>query len=356
MGVPPWLLKLVIAFLKNRTMVVRYKGKVSSEKMLPGGGPQGTLLGLLLFIILINDLGFEGQSNQAGELVTCKQNIRKINEMHLKYVDDLTLVEAVTLKEQLTEVPIEQRPQPDNLHARTGHTLKPENSKVFNELEKTKMYAVKNGMKLNNKKTKLMLFNPALTLDFMPSFNLEKEEIELLEETKLLGLVITSNMSWSANTKYIVDRGNSKLWTLRRLKKLGASKEDLLDIFVKQVRSILEFAVPVWHSSITGDERLDIERIQKSAFHIILGSNYQSYSSALKVLGMETLNSRRTKLCKKFATKSVKNSKFKKWFKVNKKVSFTRQAQPKYCRVYSRTVRFEKSPLSYLTSILNSMK
>ena len=125
---------------------------------------------------------------------------------------------------------------------------------------------------------------------------------------------------------------------------------------MKQVRSILEFAVPVWHSSITGDERLDIERIQKSAFHIILGSNYQSYSSALKVLGMETLNSRRTKLCKKFATKSVKNSKFKKWFKVNKKVSFTRQAQPKYCRVYSRTVRFEKSPLSYLTSILNSMK
>ena len=147
MGVPSWLLKLVIAFLKNRTMVVRYKGKVSSEKMLPGGGPQGTLLGLLLFIILINDLGFEGQSNQAGELVTCKQNIRKINEMHLKYVDDLSLVEAVTLKEQLTEVPIEQRPQPDNFHARTGHTLKPENSKVFSELEKTKMYAVKNGMK-----------------------------------------------------------------------------------------------------------------------------------------------------------------------------------------------------------------
>ena len=44
-------------------------------------------------------------------------------------------------------------------------------------------------MKLNNKKTKLMLFDPALTLDFMPSFNLEMEEIELLEETKLLWLV-----------------------------------------------------------------------------------------------------------------------------------------------------------------------
>ena len=43
-----------------------------------------------------------------------------MNEMHLKYVDDLSLVEAVNLKEQLTEVSIELRPQPDNFHARTG--------------------------------------------------------------------------------------------------------------------------------------------------------------------------------------------------------------------------------------------
>ena len=53
MGVPAWLLKLVIAFLSDRRMIVRYKGKQSSVKNLPGGGPQGTLLGLLLFLVLI---------------------------------------------------------------------------------------------------------------------------------------------------------------------------------------------------------------------------------------------------------------------------------------------------------------
>ena len=52
MGVPGWLLRIVIAFLKNRKMLVRYKGKLSSIKSLPGGGPQGTLLGLLIFLIL----------------------------------------------------------------------------------------------------------------------------------------------------------------------------------------------------------------------------------------------------------------------------------------------------------------
>ena len=52
MGVPGCLLKVVIAFLKDRQMLVNYKGKQSSIKSLPGGGPQGTLLALLLFIVL----------------------------------------------------------------------------------------------------------------------------------------------------------------------------------------------------------------------------------------------------------------------------------------------------------------
>ena len=36
MGCPGWLLKVVIAFLTNRRMVVRHKGKQSSVKSLPG--------------------------------------------------------------------------------------------------------------------------------------------------------------------------------------------------------------------------------------------------------------------------------------------------------------------------------
>ena len=52
MGVPSWLYKIFIAFLSDRKMRVRYKGKQNSVKSLPGGGPHGTLLGLLLFIVL----------------------------------------------------------------------------------------------------------------------------------------------------------------------------------------------------------------------------------------------------------------------------------------------------------------
>ena len=85
MGVQPWLLKLVISFLSNRKMVVRYKGEVSSIKELPGGGPQGALLGLLLFLVLVNDIGFRDQSNENGEIITSKKRIKDCNELHLKY-------------------------------------------------------------------------------------------------------------------------------------------------------------------------------------------------------------------------------------------------------------------------------
>ena len=111
-------------------MVLWYKGEFSSLKSLPGGGPQGTLLGLFLFIILVNDLGFENQENNIGEIINFKKYVKKLNEIHLKYVDDITIAEAITMKNQLDEVPIENRPLPATLHERTGHVLLPQNSKT----------------------------------------------------------------------------------------------------------------------------------------------------------------------------------------------------------------------------------
>ena len=352
LGVPGWLLKLVIAFLQDRQMKVKYKGKYSKLFSLPGGGPQGTLLGLFLFLVLINDLGFEGQVNNAGDLITSKKKVKDMNAIHLKYVDDFSVAESVKLTTQLNSVPVSERPQPDMFRARTGHQLRTEGSKVMDQLKKTQAYATENKMKLNLKKTSLMIFNPSRTKDFMPEIEVEGTRIDLVEKTRLLGVILTSDLSWSANTDHIVERCNSKTWVLRRLKKLGASHEDLLDVYCKQIRSIAEFAVPVWNSSLTGEDICKLERLQKIALHIILAEDYISYNSALKTLGLEKLSERRRKLCLTFGKKAQKHPKFSRWFKPTTK-KWSRVKQSKFCKVSCRTARFEKSPLSYLTNLLN---
>ena len=258
LGVPGWLLKIVMAFLSDRRMIVRYQGKESTSRYVPGGGPQGTLLGLLLFLVLINDLGFEDQENNAGELITRKNNLKAANAIHLKFVDDLTLAESIDLKENLEFVPESVRPLPDSFHAKTGHVLPSENSRVFHQLLKTEEYSERNSMQINKKKTKVMVFKPCKSWDFQPALSLDNQELDMVEEMRLLGVVIQSDLKWTSNTGQMLVKGYKRLWSLRKLKGMGATLDDLKDVFVKQVRSVLELAVPAWNAALSQIERKDI--------------------------------------------------------------------------------------------------
>ena len=51
-------------------------------------------------------------------------------------------------------------------------------SKIVKKLDDIKEYAIANKMKLNIKKTKLMVFNPSKTIDFEPNINLHDIQIE----------------------------------------------------------------------------------------------------------------------------------------------------------------------------------
>ena len=341
MGVPGWLLKVVMGFLTNRRMIIRYKGKTSSIKRLPGGGPQGTLLGLFLFLILINEAGFEVQENNAGELLTTKRNMKRINQIHLKFVDDLTLAESINL-------PAKLQSSPDS----PEYVLPSTRSVVYDQLLKTEQYARTNQMKINFLKTKIMVFNPCWSLNFSPKMTLGGHELEVVEEVKLLGVIIRSDLKWSSNTGSIVRRAANKLWIIRRLKNMGANTAELIDMYSKHCRSILEYAVPVWNGALTGYEKKDIERVQKMALHIIFDSKYLNYQNAMEMANLETLEDRRTKLCMNFAKKAEKSDRYMHWFRPRPIVN-TRQASFKYSEPIARTDRLKNSAIPYLTRLLN---
>ena len=153
-------------------------------------------------------------------------------------------------------------------------------------------------MRINQKKTKFMVFNPCTSKDFMSNFKLGEKDLEVVDEMRLLGLIIQSDMKWQSNTDNMVAKANKKLWMLRRLKTLGADTADLVDVYVKQIRCVLELAVPAWQGAITQAEELELERVQKCALYIIVGDEYGSYNLALKKLHLENLEARRKNLCR----------------------------------------------------------
>ena len=149
---------------------------------------------------------------------------------------------------------------------------------------------------------------------------------------------------------------------IRRLKGLGASVAEMLDVYQKQVRSVLELAVPVWQPALTQQERREIERVQRCAFYVILGDAYNGYEQALDLLECDNLDDRREKLCKLFAKKAWKNPKYQNWFTLNDEPLPTINTRSEATRVrnvlkpiVTRTDRYMNSPLPYLTEVLNKL-
>ena len=142
---------------------------------------------------------------------------------------------------------------------------------------------------------------------------------------------------------------------LRKVASFGASKEDLKDIYVLFIRSILEQSAVVWSSGLTCENKNDLERVQKSALRIILGKEYNNYNSALNRLNLLSLEERRKQLCINFATKCTKNDKLKNMFPLNEHKHRMKTRHKEKFKVFkAKTERLKKSAIIYMQNLLNS--
>ena len=196
-----------------------------------------------------------------------------------------------------------------------------------------------------------MPFNFTKKYDFIPSYNINGTELEVVYEAKLLGIIIRSDCKWSSNTKFMTNKAKSRLWFLRRIKYLGASIETQLDLYKLYVRSAVEMAAPLWTGSLNKTDIAAIERVQKNSVKFILGNQYRTYDEALKRLNLDTLELRRKKLCLKFARKTSKNENFKHWFP--KKSSLNTRSKEIYIEPTFKTKRYQKSSIPHLINLLN---
>ena len=124
-------------------------------------------------------------------------------------------------------------------------------------------------------------------------------QLEVISETTLLSLVILTDLSWGRNTEFICQKARRKLWILRRLLSFDLNIYELFDVYTKEVRSLLELAVPVWHP---GHWKHTKNGIQDN-----IANQLFNYSYACNLFSTGTLESRRVQLCTKFALKNFKS-------------------------------------------------
>ena len=182
--------------------------------------------------------------------------------MKVKWIDDSTLGTAIDLKASL--VP-EDRPVPRPLqyHARTEHRLPRHLNPMQDELDELAKYVDNHHMAINRKKTQAILCNTRQKSDFIPELHFKGEQIQIVDQIKVGGLFLRSDMKTSSNTAYITGKAYKQMWLVRRLKALGATTTQLTDTLEKQVLSVLWLGAPAWYCLLTQAEKTDIDRVAK---------------------------------------------------------------------------------------------
>ena len=163
---------------------------LSDWSQLSAGVPQGSYLGPLMFIIVIDAL-------QPGCLTH-------------KYVDDTTMTEflsrsAVSSMQLFVDELVQQ--------------------------------ATDVGMIVNGRKTKELLIG-SVVKDPPPPVNLSGTLVERVTTFKLLGVHVASDLKWTQHIDAITSKAVSRLHFLKQLKRSGAGGDDLLYFYVTVIRTV----------------------------------------------------------------------------------------------------------------------
>ena len=278
------------------------------------------------------------------------------SDKKFKFIDDLSILEIINL------ISIGMASYNFNTHVpsnipENGYVIPNTSMKTQQYMNQLSHWTQENKMQLNQKKCNGMIFNFCKEYQFTSKILIENEEMELISQTKLLGVIVNDSLTWEENTKYLVQRANSRLRLLHKLASFSVPKEDLVNIFVLYIRSVLEQSCQVWHSSLTLDNCQDLERVQKNSLKIILQDEYNCYSNALALTGLKSLSERRNELCLRFARACVKNNQTKSMFPLNltsSRYDINTRYREKFIVTKCNTKRLQNSAIPYMQSLLNA--
>ena len=232
-GFTPSSCSLISSFLSNRFISVVVDGATSASFPVNSGVPQGSVLSPTLFLLFINDL-----------LST------PISPIH-SFADDSTLHKSSTFHSQPS---FEARTQ-------SRFTL---TSTINPDLQRVSRWGTDNLVKFNASKTQLMIISLAHnSSDYPIIFN--NNEILPLNSINILGLNISSSLSWRDHIVEIAKSASKKLGALFRCKKYFNS-EQLFKLYIGLIRPCLEYCSHIWGNSASVSL---LDRVESKAIRLI---------------------------------------------------------------------------------------
>ena len=168
--------------------------------------------------------------------------------------------------------------------------------KIANKIEE---WSCSNKMTVNTSKTKEMViyFGKKYMKADIPVTRINSNVIERVDQFKLLGLVFSADLSWGPHVEYIVAKASRRLFAICQMIRSRIPVADIIEVYCSVIRSIVEYASPVWHCGLTQAQSDEIENIQKRCMRIIFPE--LSYSDARQIAGLDLLSVRRFNAVKK---------------------------------------------------------
>ena len=333
LGVRSSLIPLLTSYLTDRTMRVKFNGEMSDFMTLVGGGPQGTLIGQLEYLV---------QSNDSADIVP--------PEDRFKYIDDLSILMLVCLSGLLVEYDFHNHVASDI--GIEDEYLPASSFQTQDHLNYIANWTNENLMKINEKKCNYMIFSRTKE-KFATRLKVNDSKLDRISVTKLLGVWISEDMSWDRNCKEICMKAFSRLSMITKLKYVGVCEADLIDIYILFIRSVTEYCAVAFHSRLTQEQSNKLERIQKTCLRVILVDSYVDYNTALNKCGLQTLFDRREKRCLDFSLKCLKHPTNRRLFPHNPNQTHGVRSTETFSVNFARTSTYRDSAVPYCQRLLN---
>ena len=245
------LLRWFTSYLSGRRQRVVINGMISDWASIFAGVPQGSILGPLLFLIFINDIVNNIQSN-----------IRLFaDDTSLYIIVENPNTAALTLNSDL-----------GTIHHWADNWL----------------------VDFNPTKTTSLLISRKRIPETHPTLKMNNTDLSEKTTHKHLGITFNNSCTWSDHVKNIVEKAWPRLNLLRALK-FKLRRHALERMYISFIRPLIEYSDAVWDNRST-ESKKQLDLIHHEAAKIITGgTKLCSIQKLLSELGWETLQERRSK-------------------------------------------------------------